>query len=98
MAKALSPSAIEVTWQPPPEGERNGVIRAYYITVAEQETRQTTELVRNGSELSIRVDSLHPYYTYGCSVAAATAIGVGPEGHATVRTHESGGHVCMNWA
>ncbi len=89
-AKALGPSTVEVTWEPPPPQERNGVIIAYVITVFEQETGGVTDFVKNGSDSSIVVSHLHPYYNYRCSVSAATAIGTGPAAHAVVLTHERG--------
>lgn len=46
------------------------------------------EFVTNGTDQFIVVTHLHAYYTYNCSVSAATAIGSGPSGLAVVRTLE----------
>ena len=72
---ALSSSSIYLSWDPPPQLERHGIIREYKINLTEQETGVLTTY-RTSSE-SIEVSLLHPFYTYTWIVTAVT-IGDGP--------------------
>jgi hypothetical protein len=72
---ALSSSSIYLSWDPPPQLERHGIIREYKINLTEQETGVLTTY-RTSSE-SIEVSLLHPFYTYTWIVTAVT-IGEGP--------------------
>lgn len=65
--------AIRLSWSPPEEP--NGVVREYKVTVTETNTGNIFNYISFST--SIEVTSLHPSYTYQCSVAAFT-IGLGP--------------------
>ena len=71
-----NPRTLLITWQPPVDEHRNGIITGYVINITELETGTQLQLVTE--QTSIIVESLHPFYTYGCIVAAETSVGVGP--------------------
>ena len=85
---AQSTTLIDLTWDPPPAIDTNGVIQYYSIRVLESETSRSWSFVHVEPEIS--VGSLHPYYNYKCQVAAYT-VDVGPYTNITmVQTHEAG--------
>ena len=71
-----------VSWQPPPFEHRNGIITGYSIRVIQQNTDSEESIdwpVNNNTDNIIMVvNDLHPFYTYGFSVAAYTTVGLGP--------------------
>lgn len=73
---ANSPYNITITWTPPPEIDRNGIILYYKIRVRESETE--TNFQWTSSELISTHDLLHPFYHYECRVAAHNLAGTGP--------------------
>ncbi len=68
--------SAELTWDPPPYEDQNGVIISYLISVTVNETGETFVLATNDTSLSIT--GLRPYRTYICTIAASTSVGVGP--------------------
>ncbi len=74
--QALDASTISLAWEPPTYEHRNGPIIQYAINITNTET-SAYELYSTTS-LSVTVSSLHPDYTYECSVAAETSVGRGP--------------------
>ena len=84
----LSSTSISLSWSPPPLDDQNGIIREYRISITEDETGDVMSLT--SSSTSVTVTSLHPYYTYRCSVSAYT-VDIGPAtSESTVRTLEDG--------
>ena len=82
----LNSTHIYLMWEPPEDP--NGDIREYRINVTEEETGRMFQLIT--STTSIAIGSLHPYYTYNCTVVAVT-IGPGPFSTViTLRTAEDG--------
>ena len=75
-ANALSALSIEITWQPPPLPDQNGVITGYVINVTSLDTSLSQQFTSNSTTLQI--PNLTPFTNYVCIVAARTAIGVGP--------------------
>lgn len=70
MENSISASSFSLQWQSPPDMQLNGILIGYLVMVVEVNTGTTyTNLT---STPSIVIDSLHPYYTYICSVAAVT--------------------------
>ena len=63
------------SWSSPQFEERNGAIRHYIVNVTERETGSEFGAVT--TQMEITFSSLHPYYTYVCTVYAVT-IGAGP--------------------
>ena len=72
-----SPRTLLISWSPPAEDTRNGNLSYYTIKVHEQATDVVLLLNSSSTNTQFTVNSLHPYYTYTVSVAAAT-IGLGP--------------------
>ena len=75
-ATPVDSRTIELTWQPPPSDELNGVIRQYVVNVTDLATKE--QHIFTTMEMSMRVEMLHPFYSYLCSVAAETSVGQGP--------------------
>ena len=65
-----NPSTLILNWSPPDPSYRNGVVRGYLVVISEMETSQT--LYFNTSTPPLSIPSLHPFYTYNCSVSAYT--------------------------
>ena len=74
-ATAGDSRTLQLSWQPPSNRSRNGIIRRYIINITEMETSSSFQL--ETTDLFIVVDDLHPYYQYSCSVAAET-VDLGP--------------------
>ena len=72
---SISSNGFTLQWNPPELQYQNGVVDYYLITVVEVETGAVT----NYTSLSTiyYISSLHPAYTYQCTVAAYT-VGLGP--------------------
>ena len=66
---------LRLSWEPPNNRSRNGIIQLYHINVTELYT-DFTFLVETTAQ-SVLVDDLHPYYRYSCIVAAET-VDLGP--------------------
>ena len=59
--------------------EQNGVITSYTINITETGSGNTIQrTVSSSQDASITVESLLPFTTYSCSIAASTAVGMGP--------------------
>ena len=72
---SINSTAIMLSWSAPRFEDRNGAIRHYIINVTELETRTKFDAIT--TQMAITFSSLHPYYTYLCTVYAVT-IGAGP--------------------
>ena len=75
-AQPLNPSSLILSWDPPVQELRNGIIQQYSVIIVEQETGRVISLSTRDTRLN--VTSLHPYYTYNCTIAAVTFAGTGP--------------------
>ena len=74
--KVISSASISVSWDPPPIGDQNGVITNYSIIIANlNRTNSSTIVVTNTSFTAV---DLEEFEAYNISVAAMTAIGLGP--------------------
>lgn len=88
-AMALNSTAIEASWSPLEEEDINGVLQYYSLNVLEVVTGKMLSFQRNLTQIVLT--SLHPYYTYELSVAAATIVGTGPfSSPVRVITHQDG--------
>ena len=96
---SASPNALNVsfitstsallTWIQPLQSEQNGVITGYNISLIDTTTGHEIYLVSHN--ISISVDSLHPYTIYQYRIAAFTSVGLGPYSNlVTFQTQESG--------
>ena len=71
----LSSTTLYLTWQPPVEEERNGIIRRYIINITELNSGNEYQLENASTEITVQ--DLHPFYRYSYSVAAIT-VALGP--------------------
>ena len=84
----ITHSSFSLVWQNPPPEDQNGIIRLYFINISEEESGRQFQLT--SSTPHILVGSLHPFYTYVCTVAAST-VDIGPYSPPlTVTTLEAG--------
>lgn len=82
----ITATSLMLMWQPPSFESSNGVIRQYVIQIAEINTGRILTVTTNTTAITVK--DLHPFYTYGCRVAAET-IEVGPySSPITVQLHE----------
>lgn len=85
---AISFGTISLMWEPPPKQEQNGIIMGYVVTVTMLGNGESFQLFSSNN--TITLDSLRPYTTYVCVVAAQTSAGIGPVSIGIqVRTNES---------
>ena len=72
----VSNSSFIISWSPPPESDRNGIIDYYVVNV--KQTDKISETVTNETSLTdFTVSGLHPFYNYTYQVAAHT-VALGP--------------------
>ena len=85
---SMSSTTITLSWDPPLSDQTNGYIRHYVVTVTEHET--ASEFQGQSNYTQVTLQSLHPFYTYTCHVAAVTT-GPGPyTGNITIQLPEDG--------
>ena len=87
--EAVSSTGIRLTWAPPLPEAQNGIVQQYIINITEAETGELLNFLTDGMDQLLIVNSLHPYYTYICVIAAYT-VGVGPGAYVEVTTDEEG--------
>lgn len=63
-------------WQAPDLADQNGIIIGYAINVTQVGSGQSYQVTSNTNTLYL--DSLLPFTTYTCRIAAMTSVGVGP--------------------
>ena len=86
---ALNSTSISVTWSQSQEDSQNGIIVHYSLQLIEVATGRVITAEINAT--SATVSSLHSYYAYKVTVAAATIIGVGPfSEEITILTYSDG--------
>lgn len=72
-----STTSIDFSWEPPVAEERNGNITTYTVFITSLvDPNDYHELVTSAE--SLLVESLQPYTTYECVIAANTSVGMGP--------------------
>ena len=88
VAASISSTSFVLSWSPPPISQQNGIIREYRVNITEIQTGLS--IILNSTSTSVSALSLHPYYTYECTVSAYT-VGGGPYSEVfTVTTSEDG--------
>ena len=91
---AIGSTGISLFWDPPPADAQNGIITRYMISITEVETDRSFSLF--SPTTSVNVTSLHPFYTYNCTIAAETTVGDGPYTTSiTIVTLQDGRLVCV---
>lgn len=89
--RAISTTAIEVSWEPPPNESTNGKIIYYKLHVVETGRSDSEALLVRLSNTTFTLDELRKWTTYRIWVAAGTSVGDGPPSYPiTVRTYEDG--------
>ena len=89
-ASPTSPFEAYLSWSPPLEEERNGVIDNYVINITEDDTGDKFQVSTSTTTITLD-ENLRPYYVYTCVIAAETSVGVGPySSNVSFRTHEYG--------
>lgn len=90
-AAAISPTAIRVSWQPPPAERANGRIAYYKLLCVESGRGDSEATVVKLNQTSFVLDELRRWTEYRIWVLAGTSVGDGPASYpVTVRTHEDG--------
>ncbi|RDD37102.1 Protein sidekick-2, partial [Trichoplax sp. H2] len=77
-AIASSPVTADITWQPPPILDRNGVIIMYNISYDSTQWNENGILQVDGSITTVTLQNLIPFTTYNVALRAATIAGFGP--------------------
>lgn len=81
--------SLSISWQPPADKDRNGIITQYTISYLNLEEVDT--YIINTTEIENTVTDLTPFTTYEVKVAAHTSAGRGPFSVVqTLQTQESG--------
>ena len=89
----LDPTTVSVSWNPPPLGFQNGIIRNYTIRYYEIQTNIVFTITSQNT--SATIVSLHPYYNYSISIAAFTIL-TGPFSNSVViQTPEARECICI---
>ena len=85
---SISATSITLSWNEPPQDQQNGVITGYIINFLALDDYSTFNLTTTSTSLT--VNTLEPYHTYVCIIAAETAAGTGPFGSQLfILTHEA---------
>ncbi|XP_045484007.1 tyrosine-protein phosphatase Lar isoform X2 [Pieris rapae] len=88
-AVAISPTAIRVSWQPPPAERANGRIAYYKLLCVESGRGDSEAMVVKLNQSTFVLDELRRWTEYRIWVLAGTSVGDGPASYpVTVRTHE----------
>ncbi|XP_063535444.1 tyrosine-protein phosphatase Lar isoform X2 [Cydia strobilella] len=88
-AVAVSPTAIRVSWQPPPAERANGRIAYYKLLCVESGRGDSEATVVKLNHTTFELDELRRWTEYRIWVLAGTSVGDGPASYpVTVRTHE----------
>lgn len=88
-AVAVSPTAVRVSWQPPPAERAHGRIAYYKLLCVESGRGDSEATVVKLNQTSFVLDELRRWTEYRIWVLAGTSVGDGPASYpVTVRTHE----------
>ena len=80
----LSSTSLRISWSPPPDQDRNGVILGYVVTYFS--IPDGTEMSSSTTEMFIELHGLDKFTNYSVSVAARTSVGTGPPASVIVMT------------
>ena len=73
---SVGPRDVTLSWSPPEESERNGVISSYTLACAGGGGLMADTITT--SDLTAVVGNLNPYSRYVCTVSASTSAGTSP--------------------
>ena len=85
----INATSIFLSWGPPPEEERNGIIRQY---VVELKTAKFDNFTSVSTGTNVTATNLHPYTMYECTVAAETIVVGVSSSSISALTYESGSY------
>lgn len=89
--EAVSPTAIRVTWSPPPAERSNGPIVYYKLQYVEKDRSDSDAFVVLLNSTEFTLDELKRWTEYKIWVSAGTKVGDGPASYPIyARTHEDG--------
>ena len=74
--RVVSSRMSTLSWDPPNNEDRNGIITGYVINVINTRRNETVQYTSNTTALTL--STLSPYTTYYYIVAARTSVGTGP--------------------
>ena len=87
-SSTVTSTMVEISWDPLPSEDENGIVRHYLINVTEIQTGNTFQTT--SSDESAMLSNLHPAYEYTFRIAVYT-IGSGPYSTVfTITTLEDG--------
>lgn len=89
-ATVLSSTMVTLSWEPPNESDRNGVITGYIINLMAEDGTSLDELLVQASVLSYTFEELNPFTNYSLTTAASTSVGPGPTSILWITTQEDG--------
>ncbi|XP_060753757.1 roundabout homolog 1 isoform X3 [Neoarius graeffei] len=89
-------TAILLSWQAPPEDERNGVVQEYRIWCLGNESRYHINRTVDGSTFSTVISGLVPGIRYSVEVAASTGAGPGVKSELTSFQLDSSGKMTQS--
>lgn len=94
-AEAVSPTSIQVQWQPPMSDRSNGQIIYYKVMAAESGMSDSeADSFRVENVTAYTLEGLRRWTEYKIWVLAGTSVGDGPSSFPlTVRTREDGKHI-----
>ena len=72
----ITSRGAELSWNPPLQEERNGIITGYVIAISRRGT--DSQYMITSTNNSISLSMLKPYTTYTATVAAMTSVALGP--------------------
>ena len=87
---AMSSRSLRLTWEPPFEENRNGIITGYTISITNEDGVAMEITATNTSAV---VTNLRPFTTYTSSITASTSVGEGPPTATVSRTTPEDGEL-----
>ena len=86
----ITSTTFMLSWTAPPSEHHNGIIRHYIVNCTELESGALLQFFTMNSSTERLVDSLHPFYSYTCAVAAVTIMHGPFSSNVTVTTRQDG--------
>ena len=77
ISTSLTSSSILLSWALPLQSQRNGAITGYVINITNLDTEMTQQHI-TGLVSNLTITDLSPFTVYVATIAARTAVGVGP--------------------
>ena len=81
---SVSATSITLSWEEPVQDQQHGIIIGYIINFLALDDYSTFNLTSTSTSLT--VNTLKPYCTYACVIAAQTVAGTGPFGNQLIFT------------